>query len=145
MKDSHKLWFLLRIALLAVALIHGVYFTETISGDFSKPVWSFFFEMIGIVAVSVFCVTLFQLPRQASDVKWAKPSWFSNPFQFRQALSIFDLASYYFLVLGLGCFAIGLSHNPQNWAWELPLSIGLGALLGVRLVLLVFKDRFEEA
>ncbi|WP_281849292.1 hypothetical protein [Dyella sp. GSA-30] len=145
MKGNEKIWLFLRIVLLVVALIHSVYFVKTLPGDFSRPFWPFFFEMIGIVAVSVFGVTFFQLPKQASDVRWAKPSWFANPFRLRQALPIFDLAAYYFLVLGLGCLAIGLSREPRNWALELPLSIGIGAFLGVRVVLMVFKDRFEDA
>lgn len=145
MKDNAKIWFLLRIALLVVALIHSVYFVKTLPGDFSRPTWPFFFEMVGIVAISVFCVTFFQLPKQESDVRWTKPSWFANPFRARQALSLFDLAAYYFVVLGLGCLVIGLSREPRNWAWELPMSIGIGALLGVHIVLMIFKGRFEDA
>jgi hypothetical protein len=144
-KGNTKSWLLLRIALLVAALIHSFYFLKTLPGDFSKPAWPFFFEMIGIVAVAVFGVTFFQLPKQTSDVRWVKPSWFSNPFRLRQAVAVFDIAAYYFLVLGLGCLTIGLSQTPTNWAWQLPLSIGLGAFLGVHAVLMVFKSRFEDA
>jgi len=145
MKDNTKIWLLLRIILLVASLDYSFYFIETLPGNFSKPAWPFFFEMIGIVAISVFCLTFFQLPKQTSGEKWIKPSWFANPFRLGQALSGFDLAAYCFLALGLGCLAIGLSREPKNWAWELPLSIGVGALLGVRAVLRVFSDRFEDA
>lgn len=145
MKNSRKIWLTVRIVLILLAFAQSSSFIDSFSGDFSKAAWPFFFEIIGIAAISVFAITSFLLPNGASGEKWLRPSWFINPLNVRQVLILFDFASYYLLSLGLGCLVFGLLRNPPNWVWEIPLSIGVGVFLGVHTVLLFFKDRFESA
>jgi hypothetical protein len=82
--------------------------------------------------------------RQSED-KWQRPSWFLNPLNYKQPLQFFDAASYYVFALAAGCAFFGLSASPVSWAWELPLSVGLGLWIGVRFSLIAFKESIEPA
>jgi hypothetical protein len=143
MNDNKKLWLTVRIVLIILAFVQGSSFIDSFPGDFSKAAWPFFFEVLGIVAISVFAITSFLLPSSASKEKWPRPSWFTNLLNFRQALTIFDFASYYLLSLGLGCLVFGFLRNPLSWVWELPVATGLGMFFGVHAVLILFQNRFE--
>lgn len=139
-----KTWFLFRIVSLVVAFVQGIYFSNSLTGDFSKPNWITFFVLIGFVAFGIFFVISIQVKNPFAPQRWHRPSWFANPFVIGQPLIAFDLAAYYFLVVGVVSACFGINSIPKNWAWEIPLAIGIGAWLGVKFVLSTFSDKFSE-
>ena len=136
-------WVALRAIILLLGLMQSATFMRSMNGDFSKPSWSFPFVMAALVALGILFIFFIQTVNPRSISKWYRPSWFRNPFNYKQPLQIFDFAAFYFLSVGFGCLFFGLTRDPTSWVWELPIAIGCGAWLGVRLCVLVFADRFE--
>lgn len=143
MVERKRLWLLVRGGILFVAFIQGLFFMNSMPGDFSKPVWSFFVKMTAMVGVVVTIGLSLQMARMDSGEKWLRPSWSISPFNVRQPLIVFDFASYFFLVMGVGCFVSGILHENLRWMWELPAAVGLGAFIGVRAVMFLYKNSFE--
>lgn len=144
MDRSRRNWLIIRIAILIVAMVQAQSFSSSLNGDFSKANWTTFFVLIGFVAFGILFVISIQAKNPFAPSHWHRPSWFSNPFAFRQPLVTFDMAAYYFLVLGVVSAIFGVKSNPQSWAWEIPLSVGIGAWIGVRLCLAVFSERLSD-
>lgn len=144
-KDTNKhIWLILRIAVLVAAMFQARSFVSHLNGDFSKANWVTFFVLIAVVALGVFFVISLQAANPFAPRQWRRPSWFSNPFVLGQPLVIFDFAAYYFLVLGVVSAILGTAVSPPNWAWEIPLSVGVGAWIGVRLCLAAFRERLGD-
>lgn len=138
-------WLLFRIAALIIAASQARSFPRQLGGDFTRPNWVTLFVLIGFVAFGVVFVTSLQRSNPWSPEQWRRPSWLSSPFSFGQPLLIFHFAAYYLLVLGTSCLVLETISAPRIWAWELPLSIGIGAWLGVRLCIPVFREKFDNA
>lgn len=143
MLERNHIWLVVRDALLGVAFVQGLLFMNTMPGDFSKPVWSFFIKMAAMVCVVVFIGVSLQMSRLDSGEKWLRPSWTISPFNVRQPLVVFDFASYFFIAMGGGCFVSGIFHENLRWLWELPTAVGLGAFIGVRAVIFFSKNSLE--
>lgn len=143
MLERKQLWLAVRIGILVIAFVQGLFFMNTMPGDFSKPVWSFFVKMSAMVGVVVAIGLSLQMARMDSGEKWLRPSWFISPFNVRQPLIVFDFASYFFLAMGVGCFVSGIFHENLRWMWELPAAVGFGAFLGVQVVMFLYKNSFE--
>jgi hypothetical protein len=129
-----SLWIPIRIVALAVAFLSATSFVRSLPGDFSHPSWPFFGEMIGIVALGVVFVLGLQKINPMSTASWRLPRWSDNPFSLRQPLPNFHFSAWLFIALGLGSVVVGLVKSPHNWAWEIPLGIGVGAWIGVRIM-----------
>ena len=138
-------WLFFRIAVLIMAALLARSFPRQMGGDFTRPNWVTFFVLIGFAAFGVCFVTSLQRSNPWSPDQWRRPSWLSSPFSFGQPLLIFDLAAYCFLVLGTTSLVLEIISTPRIWAWELPLSIGIGAWLGVRLCISMFREKFDNA
>jgi hypothetical protein len=138
-RPATSFWLVARIVLLAVAFLCAGTFIRTMPGDFSQPSWPFLFEMIGIVAFGVvFILSLQKVNPRAPLLR--VPRWTDNPFVPLNPLSVFHLNAVLFISLGLGCLVLGLLRTPCNWVWELPLGIGIGAWIGVKLMSSYIKD-----
>jgi len=139
MERRSGFWFALRVAMILVAVIQS-WTASSWAAQFPSPSLSFPFLMGSICAVAIVALASFRRP-PADEAHQAKLrlSWFHNPLSLREPLGLFDLAAYYFIALGIGLAAISLSASPRNWAWELPLSVGCGVWLGVRLAARLFR------
>jgi hypothetical protein len=132
-------WLVARIVLLAVALLSADAFIRTMPGNFSQPSWPFLFELIGIVAFGVvFVLSLQKVNPRAPPLR--VPRWTDNPFVPLNPLSVFHFNALLFISLGIGCLVLGLLRTPRSWVWELPLGIGIGAWIGVKLMSSYIKD-----
>lgn len=144
-QDTNKRnWLMLRFAILIIAMFQARSFSNSLNGDFSNANWVTFFVLIGIVAFGVVFVLSLQAANPLAPSQWRRPSWFISPFALREPLLMFDFAAYYFLVLGTVSFVFGINANPRNWAWEIPLSVGIGAWIGVRFCVYTFRDRLID-
>lgn len=137
-------WLLFRVVVLAIAIFQARGWPESVGGNFTRLNWATFFILIGFTAFGVVFVAFVQRSNPWSPTRWRKPSWFASPFVFGQPVLIFDLAAYYFLVLGVASFAWEMTSTPRVWAWGLPLSVGIGAWLGVRLCRSLLRERFDN-
>ncbi|MDA8093980.1 MAG: hypothetical protein M0T84_08730 [Betaproteobacteria bacterium] len=142
--EKKRGWLFFRIAVLLIAVFQAKSFPGKLGGDFTRANWTTFFVLICVVAFGVLFVTSLQRSNPWSPQQWRRPSWFSSPFSFGQPLLIFDFAAYYFLVLGGLSLVLEVTSTPKTWAWELPLSVGIGAWLGVRICISVFREKFQN-
>lgn len=137
------IWLGARIAMLFLGMWQSSRLFRSMHGDFSKPSWQFALIMICLVAFGILLVFFIQTINPSSPSRWYKPSWFRNPFNYKQPLQLFDMGAFYFLATGLGCLSLGANDVQFKWLWELPTSIGIGMWLGTRLCVLVYSDRFQ--
>lgn len=141
--NGTSLWMWLRIAVLLLGLLQSEFLIGSMKGDFSKAAWPFAIEMICLVSFGILFVLFIQSTNPRSAPRWYKPSWFHNPFNYKQPVQIFHMGAFYFLASGIGCFFLGISRPEVRWLWELPVSIGCGLWLGVRCSVAVFRDKFQ--
>jgi uncharacterized membrane protein (DUF4010 family) len=138
-------WIAVRGALIIAGLVQSKSMVASLGQEFRESSWSFPLEMTAICAFAILFLIGIQAKRvRQSEEKWQRPSWFRNPFNYRQPLQFFDAISYYAFALAVGCAIFGLSESPISWAWELPFSVGLGLWIGVRLSLIAFKESLES-
>jgi hypothetical protein len=123
-------WLAIRVGLLAVAFISSGAFIASVPDDFSHPSWSFLPKMMALVAGGMVFVLGLQKINPSSTATWDPPRWSSNPFRLADPLAFFDFSAWYLISMGLGCFLLGMLRHPRNWAWELPISAGIGMWIG---------------
>jgi hypothetical protein len=132
------LWPAVRLIWIVVGLIQGPLLLGSLDAqNIREPSWTFVIEMIAIVIAGVVFVVGLQGGRHAPGTEWP-PSWFENPFGRDRWMPLFDATSYYVLAAGISCAALELRETPRTWAWEIPIAIGVGLLLGSRGCLVVF-------
>lgn len=109
--------------IIALGLI-GPFFTPLPDhSDFLNPApWNFMAIMFG---VGIFSVVVFDVTPMHTG-NWM-PSWWTS-------LRFSTLVGWSFLAESFSMAVIGLSHNPKNWFFELPLSIALGMLITVKIL-----------
>jgi uncharacterized membrane protein (DUF4010 family) len=137
-------WSVVRGALIVAGLVQSKSMIASMGQEFRESSWSFPLVMTAICAFALLFLIGIQAKRvRQSEEKWQRPSWFQNPFNYKQPLQFFDAISYYAFALAAGCAFFGLSTPPISWAWELPFSVGLGLWIGVRLSLIAFRESLE--
>lgn len=126
-------WVAVRIAILAIPFFGAGALVRSMSGDFSRPSWSFFAELAGIIAAGTATVLGAQKFNPSFEFSWQKPRWSESPF-IREPLAILHFGACALIASGLGCLIYGLLSTPRNWAWQIPMSAGIGGWIGVRLL-----------
>lgn len=145
MKSGNYWWVVTRVGLILAGLIQSPSLLTSMGTEFSQSSWTFPLKMIPLCAGGLFFVIGLQARRvRLSEDKWQRPSWFQNPFSYRQPLQLFDASSYYCLAAAVGCAVLGLSRSPKSWAWEMFFSMGVGFWIGVRLCVRIFSDSLES-
>jgi hypothetical protein len=138
------MWLWIRIVTVLAALATGPVTYQKMHAEFENqvPSWSFVVAMVGFGIFS----TLFVLAIHNAQTKyaWSKPSWLENPFNFRQPAQFFHMGAWSFVTLGLSTALYPLMLGMRNFMFVLPLSVGVGMLLGLKLAVGTF-DRFENA
>ncbi len=104
-----------------------------------------------LLAIFLFCVVglAFLLGLQVinpySAKVWLRPSWQLNPFNFQQPLQFFHLGAYVCIASGLVVSArLVVSQVPFYVEALLPVTMGIGFLLGIQLFTLVFRAKIEH-
>jgi hypothetical protein len=137
------LWLSFRIAWMIIGLFQGPYFVSELgSDDFLKASWVFPFKMIGVVSIGLVAIIGIQASR-TMERQWPRPSWFGNPFGLDRPLSIFEAGAFYLFAVGISSAFVGFRSTPRTWAWELPVSIGVGLWLGTQVCLLAYSKCFQ--
>jgi hypothetical protein len=138
------LWLLVRVVWIVVGMVQGPWLVNALDPrQFPDPSWSFGIILIAIATVAVILVVGALSVQQKADTRWPWPTWFENPFGIDRPVSLFDAGSYYVLAAGLSAAALELRATPRTWAWELPMSFGVGLWLGARCCRMLFRKRFD--
>ena len=66
-------WVVVRIAILAIAFFGAGELVRSMPGDFSRPSWSFFAELAGIMAAGTAIVLGAQKLNPSFEFSWQKP------------------------------------------------------------------------
>jgi len=106
------------------------------------PSWSFVAAIVGFAALGIPFVLSLQFVRRSPGVKWSRPSW--RVLDRRQPLQIFDYSGWLFITLGLSVAAYTAWIGSNNFLFVLPLLVGVGVLVGVRLSILMFRSKLLE-
>jgi hypothetical protein len=144
MTRQNWLWPLIRLCWIVVGLAQGPWLAAELDAqNIHDPSWTFAAEMIAIVAAGVVFVVGLQAGRRSPAAEWPRPSWFESPFGRDRWVPLFDASAYYVLATGISCAIFELRGVPKTWAWEIPISTGLGLLIGARACLFVFRRHFR--
>jgi hypothetical protein len=105
-------------------------------------------NVLGIILV--FCpiamVIVFGIQRvnPRSAKVWHRPSWATNPFNFRDPVQFFHLGAILSIAQGfIIVVRIALTSFPFYVEALVPFAMGLGVLVGVKVVVAVFSSKFE--
>lgn len=140
------LWLTVRLMLIVVGLIQGPWLRDSLDAhNIREASWTFAIELTAIVIGGVIFVVGLQAFRHVPGREWPRPSWFDNPFGRDRWVPLFDAISYYMLAAGLSCAAFELREMPRTWAFEIPISIGVGLWVGSRACLVLFRQHFGQA
>lgn len=138
-------WFRLNVAIIASCAIAAP-LRIILSGappGFDKGSWSFPWLIAGISLFAVVMPVGMQSINPWSKERWMRPTLHMNPLRFDEPLQTFYMGALYAMAAGVGYFVLGIFDAAVRWFWELPLSVGVGVWLGVRLCVWGFPNRFE--
>lgn len=136
-----KTWLYVRSAVVAVSFFQGAFLDTSLPPSGSVSVQSLLvflgfgiFGMLFLIGIQRFN------PRSAP--MWRHPSWYINPFLFREPLQFFHLASFGMISICAGSIlrAVVLGRALQL-SVLLPLVFGVGILAGVHACTLVFHSK----
>ena len=114
---------IVKVIVISLSLITPFFGSLPEHSDYMNPApWSFVAIMFGF---GIFSVVFFDVfPKHTGN--WL-PSWWT-PLRFT------SLVGWCFLAGSFSTALIGLSKNPKNWFFELPLSIAIGILITVMIL-----------
>ncbi|MCP4607903.1 MAG: hypothetical protein GY845_04215 [Planctomycetes bacterium] len=76
---------------------------------------------------------------------WKKPNWNLNPMNFRDPVQFFHFAAYLMLAQGfITILRLPFSNNVFHPGVLIPLVMGVGLLIGVQMITLIFKSKYSE-
>jgi hypothetical protein len=137
-------WVWLRLAAIALVIVLGCFAPlgprATPPLDWYVPLVIFFFGPLAMVIVlGVQRIN----PRSART--WHRPSWTANPFSFRDPVQFFHFAAFLSIAQGVVVLArVLLTSTPFYVEALVPLAMGLGVWVGVRLAIALYSSKFEH-
>lgn len=137
-------WKFLRIALITCVAVSSLF---TPLEPKANPAINL--SALGVIFVFTFLALLFvvgmQVVNPLSTKVWHKPDWNRNPFSLEDPIQFFHLAAYIMLVQGaVVLFRLLLSSIPFYLESLVPFVIGAGALIGIKLAMLLFRVKYAE-
>ena len=135
------LWSYVRLAVVIFAAV-GACFVHL--GPRAAPPlgWEALAVIFGACFLGLPVVLAIQVVNPWSAQTWRRPSWSVNPFNFRDPLQFFHLGAYGCLAQGLVIFVrVQLSSTAFYVESLVPLAMGVGILLGIRMVEIVFSSK----
>jgi hypothetical protein len=144
MRDT-RLWLFVRLAIIIFGAMSGISFTSPETVMHSNVNWA----ACGIILLACPFAVLFVVGIQAinpmSAAVWRRPSWYINPFIFREPLQFLHLAAFDFIAGGI----VALITLPFRGLAAAPLAVslvavGCGVWLGIQLCMVTFRNKMEE-
>ncbi len=137
-------WSIVRFALLAVAFLQGAFVSQSPVSPEEVSLWPAF-RLFGFGILCMLFVVGIQRINPFSAPSWRYPSWFINPFLFREPLQFFHLAGFSMLATSAGTLVRMLFVEPLLWFSALSsLAFGAGILGGVYACTFVYRGKMER-
>jgi hypothetical protein len=134
------MWF--RFAAIGLVLIAGCFVPL---GPRTSPPLEWYVPMLILAFCPIAMVVVFGLQRvnPRSAKMWHRPSWISNPFNFRDPIQFFHFGAIITIAQGVVVLArVSLTSTPFYVEALVPLAMGLGMWIGVRVVMALYRSKF---
>lgn len=138
-------WKLLRFALISIVVVAS--FFTPLEPQAKPPI-----DYFALLVIFLFCpigllfVIGIQFINPQSQRVWNKPAWSLNPINFGDPVQFFHLGAYVMLAQGvvtiIRIVTIGIPIYIEAF---IPLVMSGSILLGVKLVMLVFRSKYRES
>lgn len=141
--NSSMNWLYGNVAIIMLGALLSPLFMRSIESSEDKP------TLIFVLIIALFGMSgslLSAWMRDSSmpkDLKWNTPSLRYNPFMGSEPLVQYQISAYVFISLGAGSAVVGMLETPENWMWVLPMSLGIGIWLGLKLSMVMFRKRLR--
>ncbi len=139
-------WLYVRLSLIVV----GIILTVISSASNVQNIESITF--IDLLAVFIFSIVGLQLVigiqaiNSQSDIKWIKPNWHQNPFNFGQPAHFFHFGGWFMLLSPLPSVISVIGESQSVLLSSLmPVIFGMGLLSGAHVSKYVFKKKYGNA
>jgi hypothetical protein len=142
-RSSKSLWWVIRTSLVVLGAI--VSFFVPLGPQAKPPIdWFALLLIFASCPIALVFVLGIQVMNPMSSRVWRRPSWSANPFNFSEPLQFFHFGAYAMLVQGT-VLLIRLAASPVPFYVEvlIPMTMGLGVLLGIQLTMLVFRRKMR--
>lgn len=137
-------WLYIRITIVAIGTISGILYALSSSIAIHFDLLDGLLVVI-LVPLGLLILIAFQAVNPFAARVWREPSWLINPFLFTEPLQFFHLAAFHFLAGGIGALLIFPFKGLYAASVAMPLlSAGIGAWIGVRLCMVVFRKKMED-
>jgi hypothetical protein len=136
-------WVWFRLTAIAFVIVAGCFVPlgPRASPPLDWGVLGIIFAFCPIAMVIVFGIQRVN-PRSAKV--WHRPSWATNPFNFRDPVQFFYLGAILSAAQGLIIvLRIVVTSFPFYVEALVPLAMGLGAWVGVKAIVVVYRSKFE--
>jgi hypothetical protein len=139
-----NIWVWLRVAAILLVAI-GACFTP-LESRFKPPLdWLTLLGIFVFIPIALVLVIGFQRLNPRSAKVWQHPAWSTNPFNFRDPIQFFYLGALLSVAQGvvaiLRVFIASVPLYPEAFV---PLTMGIGTWLGVKIVVLLNPAKFSQ-
>ena len=135
-------WLVTRIALVMSGALGATAFLPGPDSPFVGQPISFLLVFFGFGVIAMPFVVGLQAFNPRSGILWTKPDWRTNPFSLKQPLQFFHMMGYYFIVSGIAASVATLLRHMSGLEPFIPIALGAGVLLGVKICILLFRWKF---
>jgi hypothetical protein len=138
-----RAWAYVRIGILLAALASALF--EPLGPRAKPPIeWPALFVIFGVLPIALVVILGVQRINPSSAKTWTRPSWSSNFLNFRDPIQFFYFAAFLSVAQGVAVLAkIALTGTQFYVEALVPIAIGAGAWLGVKLAMLLYRSKFE--
>jgi len=135
-------WVIIRILIIII-------FTITMSWQISFPPQirhpvSFYgllkFFILGAIGIQFILGINY---RKNSSIRWKKPSWKENPFNYKQPAQFYHFFGWLVVIFSLSIICLGFFRGFDDFLYTLELlAFGLGILIGIHFSSFIYKDKY---
>lgn len=142
---SVNIWVWLRVvAILFVAI--GACITPLEPRFKPSLDWPALLGIVVFIPVALVLVIGFQRLNPGSAKVWHRPSWSTNPFDFRDPIQFFNLGAFLSIAQGIvALLRVLVTSVPLYPEAFVPLTMGIGIWLGVKMVVLLYPAKFNQS
>ncbi len=140
-----NLWVAVRVGAMVLAAI--VAWRVPLRAPFDPPLnWPALWIIFAFFPVVLPIIIGLQRFNPRSGKVWRRPSWKVNPLSFRDPILILHFAAILAITQGITVLSrLLLTARPIFIESLVPLAMGAGAWLGVRLTIVIYKAKFLES
>ena len=137
-------WKLLRMSLIVFIAVSSLF--APLEPQVKPPIgWPVLGAIFIFTPFGLFLVIGMQSVNPLSAKVWRKPDWDINPFNFRDPVQFFYFGAFLMLAQGIVTLCrIAFTKAPFYPESLIPLVMGLGMLLGVRIIMFAFRSKYSE-